>query len=79
MIKLSEKKEPVIFVLWGKSAQEKCKYISKANNQHFILTAPHPSPLSAYQGFMGCRHFSKINELLIKKNNLFAYIMENTL
>ncbi len=59
--KVAEKKNPVIFVLWGRNAQEKCKNIDK---HHIILKAAHPSPLSAYNGFFGCRHFSKINELL---------------
>ncbi len=66
--KLAEREDPVIFVLWGKSAQEKCRFLSQSarNKRHPILTAPHPSPLSAHQGFLGCRHFSKINELLIQ-------------
>lgn len=63
--KLGERKDPLIFVLWGKSAREKCQQI-QANSHHIILTAPHPSPLSAHQGFFGCRHFSKINEILKK-------------
>ncbi|MCH9626052.1 MAG: Uracil-DNA glycosylase [Chlamydiales bacterium] len=66
--KLCLRTDPVIFVLWGKSAQEKCKHIlAKTENRHFVLTAPHPSPLSAHTGFFGCRHFSKINELLTKQ------------
>lgn len=71
VLKLSEREDPVIFVLWGKSAQEKYKCIQKTkeeNSRHPILTSSHPSPLSAYQGFMGCRHFSKINELLLTQN-----------
>lgn len=64
--KLALRKDPVVFVLWGKSAQEKCRQL-KGNPTHVMLTAPHPSPLSAYQGFMGCRHFSKINEHLVKQ------------
>lgn len=65
--KLSQRSDPVIFVLWGKSAQEKCKHLqANAHSPHVILIAPHPSPLSAHQGFFGCRHFSKINESLIK-------------
>lgn len=64
--KLSERDEPLVIVLWGKSAQDKCKRIpgigSKAS--HCVLKAAHPSPLSAYQGFMGCRHFSQINKWL---------------
>lgn len=66
IIKLSQRQDPVIFVLWGKSAQQKYRHLH-LNNRHPILTAPHPSPLSAYQGFFGCRHFSQINELLVKE------------
>lgn len=64
--KLEERQDPVIFVLWGKSAQDKCKLLRQegAPSRHFVLTAAHPSPLSANNGFFGCRHFSKINELL---------------
>lgn len=63
--KLSERPDPLIFVLWGKSAQEKCKQLSKGqNSRHIILTSPHPSPLSAHQGFFGSRHFSQINQHL---------------
>lgn len=66
--RLCDRKDPVIFVLWGKSAQDKCRHILQATrNRHFVLTAPHPSPLSAYAGFFGCRHFSKINDLLKKQ------------
>jgi uracil-DNA glycosylase len=61
--KLVERKDPVIFVLWGKYAQEKCRF-AQMNSSHHFLTAPHPSPFSAHQGFFGCRHFSKINQLL---------------
>lgn len=65
---LSKKKDPVIFVLWGKFAQEKCLRLKELadNKRHLILKAPHPSPLSAHQGFIGCRHFSQINEFLTK-------------
>ncbi len=61
-----QRDEPIIFVLWGKSAQEKCRQILKPSpsSHHVILTAAHPSPFSAYNGFFGCRHFSKINQLL---------------
>jgi uracil-DNA glycosylase len=67
--KLCERKDPVIFVLWGKSAQEKCRQITnpKEKSPHFVLKSPHPSPLSAHQGFLGCRHFSQINTLLVKQ------------
>lgn len=65
--KLCEREDPVIFVLWGKSAQEKCRNNASLNaSRHFVLTAPHPSPFSAHQGFFGSRHFSKINEHLKK-------------
>ncbi len=63
--KLSKRKDPVIFLLWGKFAQEKCKRIKGFNlDSRYLLTAAHPSPLSAHQGFLGCRHFSKCNALL---------------
>ena len=62
---LYERADPVIFVLWGKAAQEKCRSVlSEKANRAFVLTAPHPSPFSAHSGFFGCHHFSKINELL---------------
>lgn len=62
---LGEKEDPVIFVLWGKSAEEKIKALTpEQKNRHRFLITSHPSPLSAYQGFLGCRHFSKINALL---------------
>lgn len=64
--RLYERKDPLIFVLWGKSAQEKCKHL-QSNSRHHVLTAPHPSPFSAHSGFFGCRHFSKINALLEKQ------------
>lgn len=66
--KLSQRKDPVIFVLWGKSAQEKCRHITQIKEKSPpIFKAAHPSPLSAYNGFMGCRHFSQINSLLIQQ------------
>lgn len=63
--KLIEKKDSLIFVLWGRSAREKCAHI--INGKGHILEAPHPSPFSANTGFFGCRHFSKINEILKKE------------
>ncbi len=54
---------PIVFMLWGKPAQSKIPMLN--NPKHLILTAPHPSPLSAYRGFFGCQHFSKANEFLI--------------
>lgn len=62
---LSVRSDPVIFVLWGKAAQEKCRELAP---HHYILEAPHPSPYSAHSGFFGCRHFSKINEMLKKQD-----------
>jgi uracil-DNA glycosylase len=59
---LSERKDPVIFVLWGGNARSKEKLIDES--KHYILEGPHPSPLSAYRGFFGCKHFSKINNIL---------------
>jgi uracil-DNA glycosylase len=65
---LAEREDPVIFVLWGKVAQEKCRHIlERTKKRHFVLTSAHPSPYSAHSGFFGCRHFSKINELLTKQ------------
>lgn len=63
--KLAERKEPVIFVLWGSPAQKKEKLIGR-NPQHTIIKAPHPSPLSAYRGFFGSRPYSQINAILNK-------------
>ena len=63
---ISNRKKDVIFLLWGKFAQEKIKLIDP--NKHFILKAPHPSPFSAYTGFFGCKHFTKTNEILNKTN-----------
>lgn len=59
---LNERDEPIIFMLWGNNAREKQQLIT--NPRHVILTAPHPSPLSASRGFFGCGHFKRANELL---------------
>lgn len=59
---LNDREEPVIFILWGNNARNKKCLID--NNKHFILEAPHPSPLSASRGFFGCGHFSKVNNIL---------------
>ncbi len=61
---LAEREDPLVFLLWGKAAKEKCDAVLKDRPQHLILTAPHPSPYSAHSGFFGCRHFSKANEFL---------------
>ena len=62
--KLNDRKEPIVFMLWGGNARSK-KALIKAP-QHLILECPHPSPLSAYAGFFGCGHFVKCNEFLQK-------------
>ncbi|MFO7370427.1 MAG: uracil-DNA glycosylase [Bacteroidales bacterium] len=62
--KLSAKRVGLVFLLWGKFAQEKEAIID--TNRHYILKAAHPSPYSAYNGFFGCRHFSKTNEILAR-------------
>ena len=62
---LSDEKEGIVFLLWGKFAQEKQVLIDAT--KHHILKAAHPSPYSADKGFFGCRHFSKANQLLVKE------------
>ena len=64
---VNKKDEPVVYMLWGRPAQMKRSMLN--NPKHLVLTAPHPSPLSAYRGFFGCKHFSKANEFL-KANGL---------
>ncbi len=64
---LNSQEQPVIFVLWGKPAQKLEKLIT--SDHHHILKAPHPSPLSSYRGFFGCKHFSTINLLLENTDN----------
>ncbi|MCR4642932.1 MAG: uracil-DNA glycosylase [Lachnospiraceae bacterium] len=59
---LDKEDRPMVFLLWGSPAQKKSEMLK--NPKHLILKAPHPSPLSAYRGFFGCRHFSKCNEFL---------------
>ena len=65
---LNELNHPVIFILWGKPAQDKEKLITNPN--HVILKAPHPSPLSAYRGFFGSKPFSRINDILIQQGQI---------
>ena len=60
---LGKREKPIVFLLWGSYAQSYADLIGK---QHLVLKAPHPSPLSAYRGFFGCKHFSKCNEFLAK-------------
>ncbi len=59
---LNREREHLVFLLWGSYAQKKGQLIDR--NKHLVLRAPHPSPLSAYRGFFGCKHFSKANEYL---------------
>ena len=63
--KISDQKKHVVFMLWGKFAQEKRILIDE--NKHLILRSVHPSPLSAHAGFFGCKHFSKANQYLVSK------------
>jgi uracil-DNA glycosylase len=63
--KISDEKTGIVFLLWGKFAQEKQILIDET--RHFVLKAAHPSPFSAHTGFFGCKHFSKTNELLVKQ------------
>lgn len=60
--KLNERQTPLVFMLWGRNAQEIGNVLNR--QKHLVLTAPHPSPLSAYNGFFGCKHFSKANKFL---------------
>ncbi len=61
--KVNEEDRPIVFLLWGAPAQKKKKLLN--NPKHLILEAPHPSPLSVYRGFWGCKHFSKTNDFLV--------------
>lgn len=62
--KLSAEKQNLVFLLWGKYAQQKQELIDET--KHLVLKAAHPSPFSAFSGFFGCKHFSKTNEYLVK-------------
>jgi uracil-DNA glycosylase len=64
---VSQEKKGVVFLLWGRYAQAKASLIDE--NKHLVLKAAHPSPLSAHNGFFGCRHFSKTNEYLEQQGN----------
>lgn len=61
---LNEQDRPIVYLLWGAPAQKKAAKVD--NPKHLLLKAPHPSPLSAYRGFFGCKHFSQANDFLIK-------------
>jgi len=65
---VAAKAEPCVFLLWGNHARKKAMKVTQlAHNHHLVLTAPHPSPLSAHSGFLGCRHFSQANAFLEAK------------
>ncbi len=64
---LNEQDRPIVYLLWGTPAQKKAAQVN--NPKHLLLKAPHPSPLSAYRGFFGCKHFSQANEFL-RQNGL---------
>lgn len=63
---INENTQDVVFLLWGSYAMKKGKLIDR--NKHLVMEGPHPSPLSAYRGFFGCKHFSKANQYLISKD-----------
>ncbi len=65
MRKLNEHETPIVFILWGRNAQDKAKWIT--NPKHVLIKSPHPSPLSAYNGFFGSRPFSKCNQALVER------------
>ena len=66
LLKLNQQNQPIVYLLWGKSAQQKANLIT--NPKHLLLKASHPSPLSAYNGFFGSKPFSKTNDYLLKNN-----------
>lgn len=61
---LNEREKPVVFLMWGSCAKQKEALITNSN--HYILKTVHPSPLSAYRGFFGCKHFSKANKIIVE-------------
>lgn len=61
---INDRREHVVFMLWGAYAQKKGSHVDRA--KHLVLEAPHPSPLSAHRGFLGCKHFSQANEYLLR-------------
>ena len=69
IVQVNAKPEPVVFMLWGSHAQKKAAFVDSIDRggRHLVLRAPHPSPLSAHNGFFGCRHFSKANAFLQSK------------
>lgn len=71
---LSEREKPMVFLLWGSNARSKKPLID--NKKHLVLEAPHPSPLSAFAGFFGCKHFSKANAFLAKMGERVDWTIE---
>lgn len=63
ILELNRRRDHLVFALWGRNAQVKAGHVDA--NRHLVLKAPHPSPLSAHSGFLGCRHFSTINRYLV--------------
>lgn len=72
---INDSNSPIVFLLWGKNAISKKTLIT--NPKHLILTAPHPSPLSAHRGFLGCKHFSKTNAFLSTFSNPIDWQIPN--
>ena len=64
MAELNQARDALVFMLWGSYAMKKGAVIDR--RRHLVLTAPHPSPLSAHRGFFGCRHFSRSNAWLVE-------------
>lgn len=62
---LDQRDTGIVFLLWGAHAQKKGRFIDRT--KHYVLEAPHPSPLSAHRGFLGCQHFSKANQWLVEQ------------
>jgi len=65
---LNEREEPIVFVLWGSYAQKKGAMINE--QKHKVIRSPHPSPLSAYRGFLGSKPFSRTNQFLLQQSQL---------
>ncbi len=72
--KLSDREDPMAFLLWGGNARSKKKLINA--DRHLVLEAPHPSPLSAYAGFFGCGHFKRVNEFLKERGETLDWSLE---
>ncbi|MDD2484452.1 MAG: uracil-DNA glycosylase [Eubacteriales bacterium] len=73
---LNEREKPMVFLLWGANAKAKGPLIT--NERHLVLTAAHPSPLSAYNGFYGCKHFSKTNAFLERTGDSVDWTINNS-